>query len=153
MVSEPADRGLSLEVLRKCDRERKTAARDGERAPDRISPVTVIALPLSYTYMGVCAHTHKFPMLCLAKSWQMLSTNGGEKTTGRREVKWWENWLSSNSFNCIIKAGSGSSGILRILGYLLTTLSFKLLSSIIFNNPWVNTQMNCSINYWKEIYK
>lgn len=153
MVSEPADRSLSLEVLRKCDRERKTAARDGERDTDRISWVIVIALPLSYTYMGDCAHRHKFPMLCFAKSEQMLSTNGREKTTGGREAKWWKNWLSSNSFNCILKTGSGSSGVLRILGYLLTTLSFKLLSSIIFNNPWVNTQMNCSINYWKEIYK
>lgn len=153
MVSEPADRGLSLEALRKCDRERKTAAGDGERDADRISWVTVIALPLSYTYIGVCAHTHKFPVLCLAKSWQMLSTNGREKNNGGREVKQLENWLSSNSFNCILKTGSGSSGILRILGYLLTTLSFKLLRSIIFNNPWVNSQMNYSINYWKKMYK
>lgn len=30
---------------------------------------------------------------------------------------------------------------------------FKKLSSVIFNNPWVNTGRDCSINNWREIYK
>lgn len=97
------------------------------------------------THTWVSAHMHKSPMLCLAKPWQMP-----KRKKQRKEEK-----SNSRKIDCaaILKTGSRSSGILRILGYLLTTLSFKLLSSIIFNNPWVNTQMNCPINYWKEIYK
>lgn len=36
-VCVPAGRGLSLDVLRECDRERETRAGDGEGETDRIS--------------------------------------------------------------------------------------------------------------------
>lgn len=137
---------LSVTALREGDSRRKTGWRWRKRGTDTISWVAVIPLPLGYTHPSV--HTY----------------------TSLRHGVWTEaaNFLAEEEKEargcemvrkCLIAFGSGScvnsreNGIKSISGYPLTALSFEWLSSVIFNNPWVNTVCNCSINNWKEMYK
>lgn len=100
------------------------------------------------------AHTLTVTHAVFGQRLQMLNTNGKEK---KKKKKWNVekiDWAAASliAFLTLVLEAL-SARILSIPGCPLTILSFKLLSSIIFNNPWVNTGRNCSINNWREIYK
>lgn len=118
-------------------------------------------LSATHTHVSVHTHTHtQFPALCLAKDckcWTQMKREGEKKEDGKKwngeKIDWAAAPLIAFLTLVLEALSSVSAGILSILGCPLTILSFKLLSSIIFNNPWVNTGRNCSINNWREIYK
>ncbi len=68
----------------------------------------------THTRVSMCIHTHThthsshtvWPETANFPCWTQMKRR--KEKERRKKVKWWENWLSSRSFNCILNAGSGS---------------------------------------------
>lgn len=103
--------------------------------------------------MHAHTYTHSYPRRVWPKT-----ANAEHKWKREKKEKKWNvekiDWAAASliAFLTLVLEAL-SARILSIPGCPLTIRSFKLLSSIIFNNPWVNTGRNCSINNWREIYK